>query len=198
MSVSVVLNSLPSDRELWRPFIEHLRGIQGITECKLSLPAAGSIDDEAELDELFALRDEFFTVWQPVEEYNVAQRLNLIAAEAAEETLLFLEKPFWLRVQSDSEAAWYQLREQRGIRPISRYVANCNSELVGPDSSSALPFSNERLGQAFLIQKKHFMEMRGYDEHEQFCAALGFDFFLRQKRGGFDFEKPANDIAALV
>ena len=163
MSVSVVLNSLPSDRESWRPFIEHLRGIPGIAECKLSLPAAGLAENEEELDELFALRDEFFTVWQPVEEYNAAQRLNLIAAEAAEETLLFLEKPFWLRIATDAEAAWYQLRSERGIRPIGRYVANCNSELGGPEFSSALPFSTERLGQAFLIQKKHFLEMRGYD-----------------------------------
>ena len=198
MSVSVVLNSLPSERKLWRPFIEHLRGIPGIAECKLSLPAAGSIDNEEELDELFALRDEFFTVWQPVEEYNVAQRLNLIAAEAAEETLLFLEKPFWLRIPTGAETTWYQLRSERGIRPISRYVANRNSEQVGPELASALPFSSERLGQAFLIQKKHFLEMRGYDENEQFCDALGFDFFLRQKRGGFDFEKPAQDIATIV
>ena len=168
MSVSVVLNSLPSERKLWRPFIEHLRGIPGIAECKLSLPAAGSIDNEEGLDELFALRDEFFTVWQPVEEYNVAQRLNLIAAEAAEETLLFLEKPFWLRIPTGAETTWYQLRSERGIRPISRYVANRNSEQVGPELASALPFSSERLGQAFLIQKKHFLEMRGYDENEQF------------------------------
>lgn len=198
MSVSVVLKSLPSEQELWRPFIEHLREIPGIAECRLSLPAAGSTDNEENLDELFALRDEFFTVWQPTEDYNLAQRLNLIAAESAGDTLLFLEKPFWLRIPNDAEAAWYQLRSERGIRPISRYVTNRNSELVGPDFSTALPFSEERLGQAFLIKKKHFLEMRGYDEDERFCDALGLDFYLRQKRGGFNFEKPAKDTAALV
>ena len=199
MGVSVVLNSLPVDRDLWHSYIEHLRGIPGIAECRVALPAADSLSREEDLDGVFALKDDFFKVWQPVEELNVAQRLNLVAAEATEETLLFLERPFWLTVAKDRDTNWYRLRSPRGLKHIGRFIAESTRGSEEPDASpSLLPLSEERLGQAVLIEKKHFLEMRGYDERDEICLSLGFDFSLRQKRGGFDVEKPTKRIRALL
>lgn len=199
MGVSVVLNSLPVDRDLWHSYIEHLRGIPGIEECRVALPAADSSSREEDLDGVFALKDDFFKVWQPVEELNVAQRLNLVAAEATEETLLFLERPFWLTLAKDRDTNWYRLRSPRGLKHIGRFIAESTRDSEEPDaSSSLLPLSEERLGQAVLIEKKHFLEMRGYDERDEICPSLGFDFSLRQKRGGFDVEKPTKGVQALL
>lgn len=199
MGVSVVLNSLPAERDLWHSYVEHLRGIPGIEECRVALPAADTSSREEDLDGVFALKDDFFKVWQPVEELNVAQRLNLVAAEATEETLLFLERPFWLTLAKDRDTNWYRLRSPRGLKHIGRFIAESTRGSEEPDaSSSLLPLSEERLGQAVLIEKKHFLEMRGYDERDEICPSLGFDFSLRQKRGGFDVEKPTKRVQALL
>lgn len=180
VSISVILKSLPADESLWRPYIEHLRALEEVAECRITVPEGMA----SALAALTSLSDDFFKVNLSGALDNDAALLNQTAALATSDTLLLLEKPFWLSVD-DASSGWCHLEDSRSIKQLKRKISDrFGTSKEDNAQETALPVPDEALGMALLVSKKHFLEVRGYDEDESVSEALGFDLVLRQRRAG--------------
>lgn len=194
MTVSVVLKSLPADEGLWQSYIDHFREIEYVSECRIVI----SERNASECGEISSLSDDFFSVSLGDADDNDAQLLNQAAASAKSETLLFLEQPFWLTFDGAS-SDWFEFSSARLVKQLKRKISDRVADGADADAQAmAFPVPDEALGMALLVSKKHFLEMRGYDEAESICGALGFDFLLRQRRAGLDVEVIRTGPFALI
>lgn len=194
MSVSVILKSLPADEGVWRSYIDHFRALDQVSECRITVSPEGAADFGA----IASLSDDFFSVNIGDSEENDAQLLNQSAASAKSEALLLLERPFWLAID-EAPNDWSKLQNVRSVRQLTRRVSDripTSGELSA--RTMALPVPDEALGLALLVSKKHFLEMRGYDEGDSISGALGFDFLLRQRRAGLEVEVNRSGPCALI
>lgn len=195
MSVSVILQTLPADQRLWSPYIEHLRSIEQVSDCRIAVNDGSA----PEYSRMLSLADDFFEVIVASEADNAAQRLNQAAASAKTDTLLLLEKPFWLAFQAGEHRAWHELDDARSIRQIQRTISDGVAGVENSDASVfEVPVPDEELGLAFLISKKHFLEMRGYDESDDIFGALGYDLLLRQRRASLPVDQKLAGFNALI
>ncbi|MBL7286392.1 glycosyltransferase family 2 protein [Corynebacterium godavarianum] len=195
MSVSVILQTLPADQRLWSPYIEHLRSIESVSECRIVV----NNESAPEYSRMLSLADDFFEVGMASEADNAAQLLNQAAASAKTDTLLLLEKPFWLAFRADEQRAWHELDDARSIRQIQRTISDGVAGVAdGEASVFEVPVPDEELGLAFLISKKHFLEMRGYDESDDVFGALGYDLLLRQRRASLPVDQKLAGYNALI
>ena len=180
MSISVIVKCLPTDESLWQPYIDHFRAIEEVSECCITV-SGGLVP---ELSALTSLSDDFFKVNIGGPSDNDAELLNQTAALANSDTLLLLERPYWLDV-AETSSGWCQLDDRRSVRQLKRRLFDRFSTSSEENAEqTALPIPDEALGLALLVSKKHFLEMRGYDEDQSVSGALGFDFLLRQRRAG--------------
>lgn len=192
MSVSVVLHSLPSDSDTWGAYIDHFRQVPGVVECRLTLTDAF----EGDLSKIFSLADDFFKFAYVAEPLNDAQRLNQAAAAASGETLLLLERPYW--VAGEYEDEWHELPSMRAVRSLPKRVSSSLHIVPEDELSYTLPVAEDALGSAFTVRRRHFLEMRGYDERDEFSDALGFDFLMRQRRSGLETEPLTPGVGPLA
>ena len=192
MSVSVILHSLPSDSDTWGAYIDHFRQIPGVLECRLTVTDTSDSDPSR----IFSFADDFFRFEYLAEPLNDAQRLNKTAAAASGDSLLLLEAPYWITGEFGDD--WYELDSTRAVRPLARRVSNSLHVGQAGSVSNTLPIADGALGAAFITGKDHFLEMRGYDERDEFCGALGFDFLLRQRRSGLTAERPSRGSGPIA
>lgn len=194
MTVSVVLKSLPADEGLWQSYIDHFREIQYVSECRIVIPERNGSECEA----VSSLSDDFFSVAVGDADDNDAQLLNQAAASAKSETLLLLEQPYWLTFGGAS-SDWFEFSSTRLVKQLKRKISDrVTADADVDEQAMALPVPDGALGMALLVSKKHFLEMRGYDEDESISGALGFDFLLRQRRAGLDVEVIRTGPSALI
>ena len=192
MSVSVILHSLPSDSDTWSAYIDHFRQIPEVTECRLTLTDASGQDPSA----VFSLADDFFKFEYVADPLNDAQRMNLAAAEASGDTLVLLERPFWL--QGERNGGWSELASDKSVRSLPRRVSDSLHPTHGDALSNTLPIAEDDLGAAVIIKRSHFLEMRGYDERDAMSRALAFDLLVRQRRSGLTVEMTTCDVGPVA
>ena len=194
MSISVILKSLPADEGLWQSYIDHFRALDQVAECRITVSERNASEFEA----MASLSDDFFLVDFVDADDNDAKLLNQTAASAKSETLLLLERPFWLTVDEGVNDC-FDFSSVRSVKKLKRKISDHAGD--GAEESTqamALPVPEEALGMALLVSKKHFLEVRGYDEDESVSGALGYDFLLRQRRAGMDVEEVRTGASALI
>lgn len=194
MSISVILKSLPADEGLWRSYIDHFRALDQVAECRITVSERNASEFEA----MASLSDDFFLVDFVDADDNDAKLLNQTAASAKSETLLLLERPFWLTVDEGVNDC-FDFSSVRSVKKLKRKISDHAGDGAEEGTQAmALPVPEEALGMALLVSKKHFLEVRGYDEDESVSGALGYDFLLRQRRAGMDVEEVRTGASALI
>ena len=195
MSVSVILCSLPDDSDTWGAYIDHFRRIPGVSECRLTLTGESDLDPSR----ILPFTDGFFQFEYVAEPLNDAQRMNRTAAASSGETLLLLERPFWITGECPDD--WDELCMARSVHSLTRRVSNSlkdgQNDAVSVFSDT-LPIADDALGAAFIVGRDHFLEMRGYDERDEVSSALGFDFLLRQRRCGLAVGVPSLESGPIA
>lgn len=195
--ISAVLSGLPADVDEAQSFVSGVLAIPGVDEAILVLPIA----NEMNRPDVFGVAEEItvdgFRLVRDVRASDPSTDLNLAAEVATGDVLLILEREVQFVVLDGSAFEDSLVNLAENVMEVSLVDADSAHLQGGISDRFRTGLNDYRSGRVYLVGKRTFLEMRGFDERPEFCTALGRDLLTRFLRAGATI-LPVSGLRGLV